>query len=71
MLTCLEDTDVDAVFTSGLIINLTISLRHDNLNHFGQYLAKGKLTQLSFYGKGERVKLSFCPMLFLMALYGH
>ena len=33
---------------------------------FGQYWAKGKLTKLYFYEKGERVQLSFWPILFLM-----
>ena len=34
---------------------------------FGSYWAKGKLVELYFYEKGERVQLFFWPILFLMA----
>ena len=35
-----------------------------HLRFFGQYWAKGKLTKLYSYEKGERVQLSFWPIYY-------
>ena len=55
----------------GIILwNLFSTDKTPNLNKlntlmfFGPYWAKGKLAQLSFHGKGERVKLSFGPQYY-------
>ena len=40
---------------------------HNTLMFFGLYWAKWKLAQLSFYEIGLRARLSFCPILFLIA----
>ena len=41
------------------------TLRGQNIKvFFGSYWAKGKLPKLSFYEKGERVQLSFWPIIY-------